>query len=339
MRETPVATGKSESDGDDDEQSDESPGVPAPGLLIRTTWPSSPAAKLGLQRGDRITKLADKEIKSIDDALAALAASNPGDELKVTATRGDEKLELTATLTELPTEVLPSDALPPAIDDVEPNNDAGGDEANAGPPKLESLKLADMPQAASYYRPAGDEPVGLLVWLGNGEKTSNEALTAVWKAVCDRDGLALILPAPADAKGWSSDDAEYLARLLVASAARLGADPRRIVLAGEGKAGQLAYAIGLRARKLVRGIAVIDSPLPRVLELPQNSPAQRLAVLSVETQNAPLTLLIHQDLKKLADAGFPASQVVRRDPPAAGDRLDATTRATIARWIDGLDRF
>jgi poly(3-hydroxybutyrate) depolymerase len=196
-----------------------------------------------------------------------------------------------------------------------------------------------MPQTARYYRPAGEQPVGLLVWLGDGKEATDQALAAAWRQACDRDRLALVLPAPADAKGWSSDDADYLGRLLVASAARLSADPRRIVLAGEGKAGQLAYAVGLEARKMVRGIAVIDSPLPRTLELPQNSPGQRLAVLSVETQNAPLALLIHQDLTKLADAGFPASQVVRREPTVADGPLDATTRATIARWIDGLDRF
>jgi poly(3-hydroxybutyrate) depolymerase len=177
------------------------------------------------------------------------------------------------------------------------------------------------------------------MWLGGGDEKSDQALAGAWKLTCDRHRLALVMPAPADAKGWSSDDAEYLARLLVASAARLGADPRRVVLAGEGKAGQLAYAVGLKARKIVRGVAVVDSPLPRTLELPQNSPSQRLAVLSVETQNASLTLLIHQDLKKLADAGFPVSQLVRREPSAADGQLDAVTRATIARWIDGLDRF
>jgi serine protease Do len=341
MRDPPKAP--SESKSDDNEDSEASRGDPdaeAPGLLVRTTWPGSPAAKLDLQPGDRITKLGKKDVGTLDDAFAALAAANPGDELKVVITRSDEKLELSATLGELPMDVLAADDLPPAFATTDSEGDASASDADANAPELEQLKLADMPQTARYYRPAGEEPVGLLLWLGDGKVSSDQALAAAWQEACDRDRLALVIPAPADAKGWSSDDAEYLARLLVASAARLGADPRRIVLAGEGKAGQLAYAVGLKARKIVRGIAVIDSPLPRTLELPQNSPSQRLAVLSVATQNAPLTLLIQQDLKKLADAGFPASQVVRRDlPPASGGQLDAATRATIARWIDGLDRL
>ena len=147
------------------------------------------------------------------------------------------------------------------------------------------------------------------------------------------------MPAPADAKGWSSDDMEFLGRLLSAMLSQVGADPRRIVVGGEGKGGQLAYALALKGRKWVRGVAVADSPLPRSLELPPNAPGQRLAVLSVETQNAPLTLLIHQDLRKLAEAGYPATQVIRRTPPTGDGLLDATARAAIARWIDGLDRF
>jgi hypothetical protein len=343
MRAEPAATTTPDPKADNANNSEASRGAPAPGspgatssgLLVRTIWPDSPAAKLDLQPGDRITKLGKKEIGTLDDALAALAAANPGEELSVTATRGEDQLELAATLAELRSDVLAADELPPAM----AKGDAATADAKAAAPQLETLKLADMPQTARYYRPAGEQPVGLLIWLGDGKESTDQALAVAWREACERDRLALVLPAPADAKGWSSDDAEYLARLLVASAIRLTADPRRIVLAGEGKAGQLAYAVGLQARKLVRGVAVVDSPLPRTLELPQNSPSQRLAVLSVETQNAPMTLLIHQDLKKLAEAGFPASQVVRREPTAADGQLDSVTRATIARWIDGLDRF
>ena len=165
-----------------------------------------------------------------------------------------------------------------------------------------------------------------------------EALAAQWRAACRRDRIALVIAAPSDDRGWSSDDMEYLVQLVPAAMRRAGADPRRVVVAGEGKAGQLAYALAMAARKWVRGVAAIDSPLPRTLKLPQNSPNERLAVLSVETQDAPLSVLIRRDASKLAEAGYPTSRIERR-ADRQGDELDAVTRGKLVRWVDGLDRF
>jgi serine protease Do len=325
----PPADDKAEEGDDGDESSDESADV---GVVIRSIWPDSPAAKAGLRTGDRITRLGDKEIDSLEAALAELNSHAPDDELAIVAKRGDEALELSTKLTQLPTEVLSSSDLPTKA--------AEGDDAPLQEDlKLETLKLSDLPQEAYFFRPAtAKNSGGVLMWLGAGDEKARKELTAAWRDVCDRHGVTLLMPTPSDAKGWSSDDLEFLARLLPAAASRLSADPRRIVVGGEGKGGQLAYAFAFAARKVVRGVAVADSPLPRTLKLPQTAPGQRLAVLSVETQNESLTLLIHRDLQKLAEAGFPATQVER---PTRTDEglLDATTRATIGRWIGGLDRF
>jgi poly(3-hydroxybutyrate) depolymerase len=132
---------------------------------------------------------------------------------------------------------------------------------------------------------------------------------------------------------------EYLGRLLQTAGSRWRIDPRRVVIAGEGKGGQLAYALALRGRKLVRGVAVVDSPLPRTLELPENSPSERLAVLSVETQNTPLSLLVRKDLEKFEAAGYPVTQIVRRGEEQQDAAIDGATRAKIGRWINGLDRL
>jgi poly(3-hydroxybutyrate) depolymerase len=147
------------------------------------------------------------------------------------------------------------------------------------------------------------------------------------------------MPAPAAEQEWTGDDLEYLRRVLAAAIGQFEVDPRRVVVGGAGKAGQLAYALAFSNRKWVRGVAVVDSPLPRTLELPQNNPNYRLAVLSVETRNAPLGLLIHRDLQNLAEAAYPATQVIRETDVETGGVLDAASRDAIARWMDGLDRF
>jgi serine protease Do len=306
----------------------------ASGIALRAVWPNSPADEAGLQPGDRITRLAGKKVNSLDQAIAQLNAKNPGDKLAVVAQRGDKKLELELKLGDLPVDILsPSDV--PTSADI-----ADGDQPDAGKPELQKLLLPEFSQPARYLAPQGDGPApGLLLWLSDGKKGSDEALADAWETTCRRHRLALVIAAPADIRGWSSDDMEYLAQLLPAAIRRLGADSRRIVVGGQGQAGQLAYALAMKGRKLVRGAAVVDSPLPRTLEPPQNSPNERLAVLSVETQDSPLAVLIRRDLERLETAGYPTSRVELRHSPDRPGGLDAVTRGKMARWTDALDRF
>ncbi len=301
------------------------------GLAIRSVWPDSPADRAGLRAGDRITRMGEKTIADLDAAVAELNAMSPGDELQLFAKRGDEEIELGVELAELPKNVLEaSDLRDAAADDL----------SNLGDPKLKRLKLPEMSQTARYFQPpANGAAPGLLVWLGDGKPETAESMAADWQRTCVRDRLVLLLPEPADPGGWTNDDMEYLARLLQTAGSRWRIDPRRIAIAGEGKGGQLAYALALRGRKLIRGVAVVDSPLPRTLEVPENNPNERLAVLSVETQNTPLSLLIRKDLEKFEAAGYPVTQIVRRGEESQDGTLDGATRAKIGRWLDGLDRL
>ena len=324
--------GEKVDDEDAAEEGEEKSAPPISGVLVRAVWPESPAAAIGLAPGDRVTKLGDEKVASIDAAIVQLSAKNPGDKLDVQVIRGDDELELTATLAELPVQPLKASELAP------PAGDANASQETDKLPLLE-MKLPEMPQTAHYLEPPteGAAP-GLLVWLGDGKATSAEALADAWQKACRRDGLILLIPEPGDEKGWTADDMEYLARLLQTAVQRFDVDRRRVVVAGEGRGGQLAYALAFASRQMVRGVAVIESPLPRTLELPKNSPNSRLAVLSVETENTPLSLVIRADLRRLAEEGYPAARIIRR--PAESDApLDASTRGKISRWIDGLDRY
>lgn len=313
---------------DDDEQ-----GKPPAGLPIRTVWPDSPADKAGLRAGDRIVRIGEKSIASLADGLAELNSKSPDDEVTIVAKRGDEELHFDVTLAELPNAVLETS-------DLRHGDEQPADLSALGDPQLRELKLPEMPQTARYLQPPGEGPVpGLLIWLGDGKKESPEAVAAAWQRTCARDRLVLLMPEPADAAGWTNDDLEYLARLVQTAGSRWRIDPQRVVVAGEGRGGQLAYALAIHGRKLIRGVAVVDSPLPRTLAVPENNPNERLAIFSVETQNTPLSLLIRKDLKKLAEAGYPVTQITRRGDQNPADALDAATRGKLGRWIDGLDRL
>jgi serine protease Do len=301
------------------------------GVVVRAVWPDSPADRAGIQSGDRIIRLGSENVQTLGEAVAQLNAKSPDDELPVKLLRDEEELEFDIELTDLPTEILSASDLPSAGNETDSNED---EEL-----KLEELKLPEMPQTARYIKSDEDGPQpGLLIWLGASGEESANSLADSWQRTCRRDRLVLLMPEPA-AAGWSRDDLEYLARLLQTAVRRFNADPRRIVVAGEGKGGQLAYALGFGARKLVRGVVAVDSPLPRTLELPDNSPNERLAILTIESPDTPLSILMRQDRQKLAEAGYPATQVSRRGNDDAPAPLDSTTRAKVARWIDALDRF
>lgn len=69
----------------------------APGLLLSDVRPDSPADQAGLQRGDIIVRIGEREIVSIQDYMAVLAEANPGDTDSVVVLRDGEPVELEVT--------------------------------------------------------------------------------------------------------------------------------------------------------------------------------------------------------------------------------------------------
>jgi hypothetical protein len=67
------------------------------GLLLDGVRDDSPAAKAGLKAGDRIVKLAGRDVKNVYDYTAALGEMKAGQEYEVEALRGTERLKLKLT--------------------------------------------------------------------------------------------------------------------------------------------------------------------------------------------------------------------------------------------------
>ena len=64
------------------------------GLLLDGVRDNSPAAKAGIKAGDKITKLAGKEIRNVSDYTFILGEMKPDVEYEVVVLRGGEKLTL-----------------------------------------------------------------------------------------------------------------------------------------------------------------------------------------------------------------------------------------------------
>ena len=68
-------------------------------LIAEDVQAGSPAAKAGVKKGDVITHLGTEPITSVDKFRDTLQSREPGEEVKVSLTRGEQKIEVTAKLT------------------------------------------------------------------------------------------------------------------------------------------------------------------------------------------------------------------------------------------------
>lgn len=306
------------------------------GVTVRAVWPDSPAAAQGVRAGDRVIRIGDDEVADVKSAVEALAAHSAGDGVELAVQRDGEEVVVELETEPLPNEVLSRSELGRTVADAEENEEEPSETERA----LDDFKLPEFPHVARGLAPrSSTRPPGMLIWLGSADADENERFARSWTEIVDRDQVVLVVVEPADDAGWSGADLEYLSRMLPVAASRFGADPRRTVLGGEGKSGQLAQALALRSRGQVAGVAAIAAPLPRTLTVAENAPGAPLAVLTIATQNSPFSVLVNRDARRLLEAGYPVTQATRPGTAARDGRLSSTTRELIARWLDGLDRL
>jgi serine protease DegQ len=73
------------------------------GVLVMEVGDGTPAAKAGLQPGDVIVRLDDKQIDTVEDLFGELRQHRPGDRVTLTVVRDGREQRLTATLADNPT--------------------------------------------------------------------------------------------------------------------------------------------------------------------------------------------------------------------------------------------
>jgi serine protease Do len=72
------------------------------GLVVTRVDPNGPAAKAGVQIGDRLRRVNRTEIDSVDDAQKSIYGAAVGDKLVMTLERAGKTLDVTVTLAEAP---------------------------------------------------------------------------------------------------------------------------------------------------------------------------------------------------------------------------------------------
>ncbi|HEX2475766.1 MAG TPA: PDZ domain-containing protein, partial [Lacipirellulaceae bacterium] len=243
---------KEEQSADEDSNSsnaeDEKPSDDSRGVAVRMVYAGSPAEQAGLRARDRIIKINDAEIGTIAEAIAELNNATPGSEVALHLMREGKPMDLKLTASRLPTSV-PAE-LPAAYAPRETNTgDQPSDAAKPEPPangkgETSELKLPEFPQQCRIYLPAMHDDgraLGLLLWLHAPGKANAEDVIRDWQAICDRDGLILVIPASAEKDRWDRTELEYLARLVERAISQHKVDPNRVVVYGEAGGGTMAW--------------------------------------------------------------------------------------------------
>ncbi len=303
------------------------------GIVVRMVYPNSPAASAGVQRGDRILEINETKVQSVDDAIQAMNNVAPGSKVSLQLMREAKPIDLTLSATQLPSNIpaeLPSATVTEGSAETKPAATAG---------ETIDLKLPEFPHTCKLYVPSArssDQFFGVLLWLGSPVDSKPEEIIHDWQKCCDRDGLILIVPTPNDAEHWERTDLEYLHTLLERVVAQYKVDPHRVIAGGQGNIGAIAWPLALASRDFVRGIAAVAAPLPRQIRVPNNDPAQRLAILVGIPPKKDVAAEIAQGLKSVADEGYNVTTITT---VAATAELSNAEREETARWIDTLDRF
>jgi poly(3-hydroxybutyrate) depolymerase len=317
-------------------------------VKVAWVWAGSPAAKAGISAGDRIEAvvppLAEGDTAGAGDAIPVdsasalagiVAGTDVGKTLGIVVDRDGKRqtlsIESVAMPADLPDDLLeqiPPFAAAPAAG-VAPAGDAAGDAVT-----VERLQAAEVAQPPLAVLPSvsSKEPLGVIVFLDVPRGPIDDAQAAEWKAAAARHGVAVILPGSVDPQRWGREDIGGIKRALATLAAKQAIDPARIAVVGRGAGGAFAWLVAESLGPAVRGVALIDSALPRQATVEPAEPGRSRWVLFGTAANdaaADVSPRMEADRRRLDEAGSAAGTL----PMGQGGRVPA---ATLAAWVESL---
>lgn len=308
-------------------------GQDAQELVVRYVYPESPAQRAGIKPGDRLASVDGQAVTGAASLATLLQSLAPEQAVKLEVRRGSETLLLDAALARLP-ESLPGE-LPASMVDLPPPVEG----APQPPTGVVTLKVPEFEQESVLLVPDNYDarvPHGVVVWLHVPGKFNQQELVELWKPLAEQYHFIVLAPKGADKARWQPEEVRFVHRLLDQVKKTYATDASRIVTHGHEGGAAMAYAVALSRPEDVRGVAAVDSPLPRLAQIPETDPVHRLAfytTLSTKGASAPL---VEAGIKRLRALKYP---VVVQELGEQGRYLTAGELEALARWIDSLDRL
>jgi serine protease Do len=316
-------------------------------VQVAWVWADSPAAKAGVVAGDQIEAVipppVDGDTGGAGDAVtvesaAALAGIVAGTEvgrsLSLVISRDGKRQTIPVEVTAMPAD-LPAD-LPALVPPFAPALAAAGPMVPAGDAAVvERLEAAEVAQPPLVVLPAAPprEPLAVIIYLDLPRGPVAEAEATAWKAAAARHGVAVILPGSVDPQRWGREDIGGIKRAVATLAAKRAIDPARIAVAGRGAGAAFAWLVAESLGPAVRGVALIDSTLPRQAVVEPAEPGRSRWVLFGTAADAAaaaqLSPRVEADRRRLEASGVAAGTL----PMTPGAGVPA---ATLAAWAEAL---
>ena len=310
-------------------------------VQVAWVWADSPAAKAGLVAGDQIEAVippsVDGDTSGAGDAVtvesaAALAGIVAGTEvgrsLSLVISRDGKRQTIPVEVTAMPAD-LPADLsalVPPFAPALAP----AGPMVPAGDAAVvERLEAAEVAQPPLVVLPAAPprEPLAVIIYLDLPRGPVAEAEAIAWKAAAARHGVAVILPGSVDPQRWGREDSGGIKRAVATLAAKRAIDPARIAVAGRGAGAAFAWLVAESLGPAVRGVALIDSTLPRQAVVEPAEPGRSRWVLFGTAADAAaaaqLSPRVEADRRRLEASGVAAGTL----PMTPGAGVPAATLA------------
>lgn len=312
-------------------------------------WAGSPAARAGLEVGDQIEAVIPSAVDGGPDgagdavpieSAAALAGIVAGTEIGrplglVVSREGSKRtvsVELVAMPSDLPADlVTQASAIAPVLTPAGPGR-AAGDAATVE--RLEAAEVAQPPLVVLPTTPP-QAPLGVIIYLDLPRGPLGDDEGTIWKAASARHGVAVIIPGSSDPQRWGRQDIAGIKRAVATLAAKRAIDPARIAVAGRGPGAAFAWLVAEALGPAVRGVALMDAPLPRQATVDPAEPGRSRWVLfgsgpdAAAAASANLSSRVEADRRRLAAAGFAAGKL----PVTPGEGVPT---AMLAAWVEAL---
>ncbi len=299
------------------------------GVVVRYVYPGSAAAKAGILAGDRITQFGGQPVAGAQDILDSINGLSVASQAALAVVRGDETLELQATLTGLPLGI--PDSLPP------PRAEQPASEQERPQTGTIAVKIPEFKNECLAYVPENYDPqigYGVAIWLHAPGGTKEEELLARWRDQCESADLILLAPKSADPALWRPTEMEFIRKTLDNITSTYNVDPSRVVVHGHQGGASMAYLVGFNHRDVIRAVAAVDGQFAG--RPTDNDPLQRLAFYITTAKRSRFARRIDAGIRRLKSMKYPVTVV---DQGEEGRYLTDLELAGLVRWIDSLDRL
>ena len=307
------------------------------GVVVKWTWPNSPAEKAGIQPQDVITGAAivsqtneeNLPLRSITSSnqLAGLLGGltiNTDIVLKIRNSKTSRKVRVT-------TARFP-EKLPNKVPEFDSTN------KKTPPPAIVKLEIPEVAEPSWALIPERQDgpPAGVLVFFDEPSGMLSEKAVTVWtsnwREAVAQYRVALVLIPSSDSGSWRQADLERVGKTIGALAQRCKIDPTRIAFAGSKAGGTFAWLGANRFDTIARGVCLINADIPRRTRIREASPDRFRWVLfgntNAEKNNEKESQQYQKTVKRLREAGLPVGEIPLGDVTEKASQL--------CQWVEAL---